>query len=155
MVLPIGYRGPMQRVEATTTLPATAASVFDFVSDLANLPLWMGGVRAAHRTSEGPMEVGATAHVSRVMLGQQIEAPLTVTAWDPPRAVSLSSAVSGVALVASMEIADDGAEACRLTLAMELMAGGLGAFMEPMLAQAAQADVTDSLERLRTHLAAA
>lgn len=154
MVLPIGYRGPMQRVEATTDLPVPAAELFDFVSDVANLPAWMSGVRGAHRTSEGPMAVGATAHVSRVMLGQQVEAPLTVTAWDPPRQVALSSTVSGVALVASMEVDSDGADVSRLTLRMELTAGGLGAFMEPMLAQAARADIADSLARLRTNFGA-
>jgi carbon monoxide dehydrogenase subunit G len=140
----------MQRVERTARLAAPPEEVFAYVSDLDTLSEWQGGVTSAHRTSEGEMRTGATAEVTREMMGNRITAPLLVTAYEPPARLGIASKVSGVEADATLELtaADDGA-ATDLAFAMEIRGSGLTAFMEPMIAGAARGDIEASLERLR------
>jgi uncharacterized protein YndB with AHSA1/START domain len=140
----------MKRVERTARLAAPPDEVFAYVSDLDTLSEWQGGVTSAHRTSEGGMRAGATAEVTREMVGQRITAPLLVTAYEPPRLLGIASKVSGVEADATLELtpAEDGA-ATDLAFAMEISGSGLTAFMEPMIAGAASGDIETSLERLR------
>lgn len=144
----------MKRVERTARLAAPPDEVFAYVADLDTLAEWQSGVTSAHRTSEGGMRAGATAEVTREMLGQRIVAPLLVTAYDPPRRLGIASEVSGVKADATLELtpADDGA-ATDLAFAMEIRGSGLTSFMEPMIAGAAQGDIETSLERLRSRFA--
>lgn len=139
----------MRRVERSATLPATPEEVFAFVSELGNLPRWQSGVISARRTSAGPMGQGATAHVVRDVMGRRVEAPLRVTAYRPPRQLSVQSTVSGVRATATLELtpAEQGTLA---RLAMEIRASGLTAFMEPMIAAGAGGELDASLERLRS-----
>jgi uncharacterized protein YndB with AHSA1/START domain len=147
----IGYRRPMQRVERTARIPAPRDEVFAYVSDLDKLAEWQSGVTGARRTSDGELRVGATALVTRELLGQRIDAPLTVTEYEPPHRMAIGSEVSGVKARATLELtpaADDG-RATDLTFAMEIRGSMLTAFMEPMIANAAGGDIEASLERLR------
>ncbi len=141
----------MQRVERSARVPAPLAEVFAYVSDLDNLGEWQSGVSSARRTSEGEMGVGETAHITREMMGQRIEAPLTVTAYEPPNHLAIESEVSGVRALALLDLAsaDDGA-ATDLTFAMEIRGSLLTSFMEPMIASAARGDLEASLERVRS-----
>lgn len=147
----IGYREPMQRVERTSRLPAPPSKVFAYVSDLDHLPEWQSGITSARRTSEGEMAVGATAHVTRELMGQRMEVPLAVTEYEPPGRLAISSEVSGVKAHATLDLvaADDG-RATDLTFAMEIRGSMLTAFMEPMIAGAAGGDIDASLERLKS-----
>ena len=74
----------MQRVERRATVSATPEQVFAFLADLENLPVWQTGVLEAHRTSDGPMRVGATAHVTASPRTTRIEASRLDTEWFPP-----------------------------------------------------------------------
>jgi uncharacterized protein YndB with AHSA1/START domain len=140
----------MQRVERTARLAASPDQVFAYISDLDSLAEWQGGVTSAHHTSEGGMRTGATAEVTREMMGQRIVAPLLVTAYEPPRLLGIASKVSGVEADATLELspADDGA-ATDLAFAMEIRGSGVTSFMEPMIAGAARGDIEASLERLQ------
>jgi len=143
----------VQRVERTTVVAAPPAEVFAFVAELNNLPAWQSGIASARRTSEGPMGVGATALVIRNLMGQRIEAPLTVTAFEPPRRLTVESTVSGVHATATIEVAPH-AQGATVTFAMEIRGTGFTAFMEPMIASAAAGDIETSLGRLVERFAA-
>ena len=140
----------MQRVERRAVLPATPADVFAYLSDLDNLAEWQTGITEARRTSEGEMGVGATALVTRELMGQSIQAPLTVTEYEPPHRMAIGSEVSGVKAHATLELApiEDGA-ATDLSFAMEIRGSLLTGFMEPMIASAAGGDIEATLARLR------
>lgn len=140
----------MQRVERTARLAAPPEEVFAYVSDLDTLAEWQSGVTSAHQTSDGGMRAGATAEVTREMMGQRIVAPLLVTAYEPPRQLGIASEVSGVQADATLELAPaDGGAATDLSFAMEIRGSGLTSFMEPMIAGAAQGDIEASLQRLQ------
>jgi len=140
----------MQRVEQSARIPAPPSEVFAYVSDLDNLAQWQSGVVSARMTSDGEMGVEATAVVARELMGQRLDAPLTVSEYDPPRRLAIDSEVSGVKAHATLDLApaDDG-EATDLTFAMEIRGSMLTAFMEPMIASAAKGDIGASLERLQ------
>jgi len=140
----------MQRVERRAVIGAPPAEVFAYVSDLDNLAGWQSGVVSARRTSDGEMRVGATALVTRQLMGQQLDAPLTITEHDPPRRLGIGSEVSGVKAQATLDLvpAQNG-EATDLTFAMEIRGSMLTAFMEPMIASAAGGDMDASLKRLQ------
>ena len=139
----------MKRVERRALIGAPPAEVFAFLSNLDNLSEWQSGVTTARRTSDGEMGVGSTALVGRELMGQRVEAPLTVTEYDPPRRLAIGSEVSGVKAHATLDLApiDDG-ESTDLTFAMEIKGSLVTRFMEPMIASAASGDIDASLERL-------
>jgi uncharacterized protein YndB with AHSA1/START domain len=146
----IRYRREMQRVERTARIAAAPDELFAYIADLDNLPEWQSGVTSTHRTSDGELGVGATAHVTRELMGQRMEAPLTVTEYDPPHRLGIGSEVGGVKAAATMELAPaDGGGGTDLSFAMEIRGSLLTAFMEPMIASAAGGDIDASLERLR------
>ena len=140
----------MKRVERRAVIGAPPAEVFAYLSDLENLSEWQTGVKSTRRTSEGEMGVGGTALVVRELMGQTIEAPLTITEYDPPRRLGIGSEVSGVKAHGVLDLApaDDGA-ATDLSFAMEIRGSMLTSFMEPMIASAAGGDIDASLERLK------
>ena len=140
----------MQRVQGSARIPAPPGEVFAYLADLDNVAEWQGGVTAATRTSDGPMGVGSTATVTRQLMGQTLEAPLTVNAYEPPRRIGIGSEVSGVKAQATLDLspADDG-RATDLAFAMEIRGSGLTSFMEPMIASAARGDIEASLQRVR------
>jgi uncharacterized protein YndB with AHSA1/START domain len=150
----IRYRMPMQRVERTARIAAAPDELFAYIADLDNLPEWQSGVTSTRRTSDGELGVGATAHVTRELLGQRMQAPLTVTEYEPPHRLGIASEVGGVKAAAMMELAPaDGGRATDLTFAMEIRGSLLTSFMEPMIASAAGGDIDASLERLRRRFA--
>ena len=140
----------MQRVERRAVIGARPEVVFAYLSNLDNLPEWQTGIVSAQRTSEGAMRVGATALVARELMGQRMEAPLTVTEFEPPRRLAIGSKVSGVKAHATLDLAPAGnGDATELAFAMEIRGSLLTAFMEPMIASAAGGDIEATLERLK------
>ncbi len=150
----IRYREPMQRVEGSARIPASPDEVFAYLADLDNVADWQGGVTSARRTSDGPMGVGATAMVIRELMGQRLEVPLTVNAFEPPSRIGIGSEVSGVRAQATLDLAPaEEGRATDLAFAMEIRGSGLTSFMEPMIASAARGDIEASLERVRANFA--
>jgi carbon monoxide dehydrogenase subunit G len=140
----------MQRVERRAVIGAPPAEVFAYLSDLDNLAEWQTGIVSARRTSDGELGLGSTASVARELMGQRMEAPLTVTAYDPPRHLAIGSEVSGVKALATLDLAPDAeGTATDLAFAMEIRGSLLTAFMEPMIAAAAGGDIDASLARLQ------
>ena len=138
----------MKRVEGGARIEAPPDEVFAYLADLDNLAEWQTGIVTAELTSPGEPAVGTTARVVRELMGNQIEAPLTITAYDPPRRLAITSEVSGVNAVAELDLADAG-DATDLAFAMEIRGSMLTKFMEPMIAGAAKGEVDASLARIQ------
>ena len=145
----------MQRVERTARIGAAPEEVFAYLADLDNLAEWQSGIVSARITSPGDVRVGTTAAVTRDLMGQRMETPLTVTAYDPPRGLVIATDVSGVKAAASLDLspADDGATDLRF--AMEIRGSMLTSFLEPMIAGAAGGEIDASIARIQEHFAAA
>jgi carbon monoxide dehydrogenase subunit G len=144
----------MHRVERTARIGAPPDTVFAYLADLANLPDWQAGVVSAEMTSAGGVGLGSTARVVRQLMGQRIEAPLTINAYEPPTRLVIASEVSGVAATAELELAAADASATDLHFAMEIRASGMTRFMEPIIAGAAGGDIDESIRRVQERFAA-
>lgn len=142
----------MRHVERSGDLPVDPDAAFAFIADLDNLPRWQSGVTGAEQLTDGPIAVGSVARVERSLMGQTIQADLTVTELDPPRRLVLATEVSGMKVdaILTLEPRDGGSHA---TFAMDIRGGGLfGGAMEGMVAGAAEGEIDASLTRLREAL---
>src|SRR6187549_2334383 len=101
----------MKRIERRARIEAPPEALFAYLSDLDNLPEWQTGIVSAEITSGDELGVGTTARVVRDLMGQRIEAPMTVTAYEPPSRLAIRSEVSGVKATAELDMtpADGGA----------------------------------------------
>lgn len=141
----------MQRVERQATIGAPPREVFAFLADLDNLGVWQTGVVSATVATPGEIGVGTRVELIRDVMGQRIQAPLTVTDYVPPSRLGIESRVSGVAARGLLELAAaDGGAATDLRFSMEIKGSMLSSFLEPMIARAAQSDVDASIDRIQS-----
>ena len=140
----------MQRVEGQARIEAPPTEVFAYLADLDNLAEWQSGIVTAHRVDSGEMRVGSSARVARDLMGQRLEVPLTVSDYEPPGRLGITSEASGVKVAAMLDLRplNEGA-ATDLLFMMEIRGSLLTTFMEPMIASAARGDIAASLERLK------
>ena len=143
----------MKRVEREAIIGARPDELFAYLADLDNLDEWMAGIVSAKVTSPGDLGVGSTARVVRALGGHQVEAPLTVSEYDPPGHLVIISEVSGVRVAASLDLQPGAGDATALRFAMEIRGSMLTRFMEPMIAGAAGGEIDATLERLRARFA--
>ncbi|MEX0625588.1 MAG: SRPBCC family protein [Chloroflexota bacterium] len=140
-------------MQRTAQISASPAEVYAFLADPANLPRWQAGIVAAERTSPPPTAVGSTARVVLELMGQQVAADITVREAEPERRLALAASVSGMGIVATLDLAahDGGTET---TLTSEVRAENI--FMAPlerMVTDTAERDLDASLTRLEAALA--
>lgn len=139
----------MRHVEASAEIAAPPDEVFAFLADPANLPTWQTGIISAERTSPDPIGIGSTARVVREIGGQRLAVDVAVTAYDAGRHLVLSSALSGIGVEATLDLAPRN-DATDLRFAMTIKAQNI--FMAPiegMVADGAQRDLEDSVKRLQ------
>ena len=85
----------MYKSEMSIFVNRPLQTVFDYVSNFANIPKWANSVESAELTSNGPLGVGSTYKTVGRLLGLKIEGAVEITRWDPPNLFSYKS-VSGM-----------------------------------------------------------
>jgi carbon monoxide dehydrogenase subunit G len=143
----------VKRIERRARVEAPPEELFAYLSDLANLPEWQTGIVSADITSGDELGVGTTARVVRDLMGQQIEAPMTVTAYEPPGRLAIRSEVSGVKATAELDMIPADGGATDLGFAMEIRGSLITSFMEPMIAGAAGGEIDASIARIQARFA--
>jgi carbon monoxide dehydrogenase subunit G len=143
----------MKRIERHARVEAAPQELFAYLSDLANLPEWQPGIVSAEITSGNELGVGTTAKVVRDLMGQRIEAPMTVTAYEPPSRLTIGTEVSGVKATAELHLTAADGGATDLAFAMEIRGSFITAFMEPMIAGAAGGEIDASIARIQARFA--
>jgi uncharacterized protein YndB with AHSA1/START domain len=139
----------MKRIERRARVDAPPEELFAYLSDLANLPEWQSGIVSAEITSGDELGVGTTARVVRDLMGQRIEAPMTVTAYEPPSRLAIRSEVSGVKATAELDLAPADGAATDLVFAMEIRGSFITSFMEPTIAGAAGGEIDATIARIQ------
>jgi uncharacterized protein YndB with AHSA1/START domain len=142
----------MRRIERSARIDAPPPTVYAFLSDPANLPLWQSGVISSERTSPPPTVTGSTGRAVFEVMGQRMTADTTVREAVPDRRLVLASSVGGFSVVGSLDLAavEGGTE---VTFRSEVKAESI--FMAPLegiVAEAAEKELEPSLARLRTAL---
>jgi len=135
------------RAELTIEIARTPEDVFDYLTEVSNLPSWQSGVHAAHRD-------GDRIHESRHMLGRELSTTLAIEAEDRPRLFAIRALYSPVPFTVRHELEPDGADGTRLHVVGEGDAGLLPGFAAGIMARRAEKQFRKDFERLKRVLEA-
>ena len=108
--------------------------VFEYVTNIDNLPLWAGPVTEAKQTSEGPVGVGTTQTQVAQLLGRRIESSLEVTEYEPNKKFTTKSTSGPIPIEVHYNF-EPVAEGTRLETVGILDAGGFFKLAEPLVAR--------------------
>jgi carbon monoxide dehydrogenase subunit G len=134
------------RVEVTIDIARPPEDVFDFLTDVSNLPQWQSGVHAAELEGEpGP---GATFRESRHMLGRELRTRLRIDEYERPSLFALRALDSPVPFTVRHELEPDGG-GTRLRVVGEGDAGLLPGFAAGIMARRAEKQFRKDFERLK------
>ena len=129
------------RAELAVEIARSPEEVFDYLTDVSNLPAWQSGVRSARRE-------GDRIHESRHMLGRELHTTLEITEEERPRVFELRALDSPVPFTVRHELAPNG-EGTRLTVVGEGDAGLLPGFAAGIMAKRAEKQFRKDFERLK------
>lgn len=131
-------------VTAEVTIEKDARTIWEFMTDPAHEPEWIGGLRTARLQSEPPLATGSRVERVAGFLGKKIEYVNEVTVHDPPHVLEMQSVKAPFPMHITYTVRDDG------TVTNRVQGGGrLQSLMAPMVKRNIQRD----LERLRDLLA--
>lgn len=108
--------------------------VFEYVTNIDNLPLWAGPVTEAKQTSVGPVGVGTTQTQVAQLLGRRIESSLEVTEYEPNKKFTTKSTSGPIPIEVHYNF-EPVAEGTRLEVVGILDAGGFFKLAEPLVAR--------------------
>jgi uncharacterized membrane protein len=122
----------MIKVENSVVINRPVDEVFEFVSNIENLPQWAGPVLEAKQTSDGPIGVGTTQTQVAQFLGRRIETSHEVTEYEPNKKLSTKT-TSGPLPMEVHYILEPAEEGTRVSLVGNVDAGGFFKLAEPIV----------------------
>jgi carbon monoxide dehydrogenase subunit G len=134
------------RVEVTVAIARTPGEVFDYLTDVSNLPRWQSGVRGAEL--QGELRAGARIRESRHMLGRELRTTLEIEELDRPRLFTIRALDSPVPFTVHHELAPNG-DGTLLSVVGEGEAGMLPGFAAGIMARRAEKQFRSDFDRLR------
>jgi carbon monoxide dehydrogenase subunit G len=132
--------------ELSVEIARTPEDVFDYLTDVSNLPKWQSGVHSARRE-------GTQIHESRHMLGRELHTTLEIAEEERPRLFALRAVSSPVPFTVRHELEPSGA-GTRLTVLGDGEAGMLPGFAAGIMARRAEKQFRKDFERLKRLLEA-
>jgi len=134
------------RAELSVEIARTPEEVFDYLTDVSNLPKWQSGVHSAERD-------GSQIHESRHLLGRELQTTLEIEAEERPRLFTIRAVASPVPFSVRHEL-EPSAAGTRLTVVGEGDAGLLPGFAAGLMARRAEKQFRKDFERLKRLLEA-
>jgi len=134
------------RAEVTVDIARTPEEVFDYLTDVSNLPQWQSGVHSARRE-------GDRIHEARHMLGRELNTTLAIEESERPRLFTIRAIDSPVPFSVRHELEPNG-RGTRLTVVGEGDAGLLPGFAAGIMARRAEKQFRKDFERLKKLLEA-
>jgi uncharacterized protein YndB with AHSA1/START domain len=137
--------------EHTVTIERPPSEVFDYLTNVDNLPDWQGGVVDVRKETEGPVRVGTRFVETRRFLGRRLESTLEVTEHAPPQRFSLRVVQGPVQFEVRhvLEAADGGT---RLNAVLEGDPGGFFKIAAPLVAMQGRRQMESDFGAMKTLL---
>jgi carbon monoxide dehydrogenase subunit G len=129
------------RAEVTVEIARPPEEVFDYLTDVSNLPRWQSGVHSARRE-------GSQIHESRHMLGRELQTTLEVEESERPHVFAIRAVNGPIAFSVRHELEASG-DGTRLTVVGEGDAGLLPGFAAGIMARRAEKQFRKDFERLK------
>jgi uncharacterized protein YndB with AHSA1/START domain len=141
----------MVRVEFTVRVKRPPSEVFEYLTDIPNLPEWQSS--AIEASADGPMGIGTRITEVRKFLGRRMESMLEVTEYEPDSRFSLKTLSGPVPFEAhhTLRAANGGTS---LTFVGEGEPGGFFKLAEPLVAKQAERQFKGDFETLKDLLEA-
>ena len=136
----------MIRVELELEIGRPAQEVFDRLADVECVPEWQSSAVSAH--VEGAMGVGARIHETRRLLGREAHTELEVTAFDPPRRLTLRTLQGPVKVDVDHRLESQG-DGTVLHVVAEADPGSILRLAKPVLKRQAEHELRADFERLK------
>jgi carbon monoxide dehydrogenase subunit G len=131
----------------TITIERSRHDVFEFLSDLENIPKWNYAIVETRKTSDGPVRVGTTYRQVR-SLPSRSEETLQVTELEPDRRFSVHGVLGPFEGTLSYEFEEIGGST-RLTNGADLEAHGIKRLAAPIVSGRVRDAVAANLETLK------
>jgi uncharacterized protein YndB with AHSA1/START domain len=139
------------RIELTIDVARRAEEVFEHLIDLDRLPEWQAS--AVESRADEPLARGVHIFECRRVLGKDVHNELEVTAFDPPRRLTLKALKGPVRFTVDHRLAEaDGST--RLEVVAEGRAGRFMKLGEPVLKRQAEQELRGDFTRLKELLEA-
>lgn len=129
------------RAELSVEIARTPEEVFDFLTDVANLPSWQSGVHTARREGDRILE-------SRHLLGRELNTTLGIEEEERPRVFAIKALDSPVPFTVRHTLEPSG-DGTRLTVVGEGDAGMLPGFAAGIMARRAEKQFRKDFDRLK------
>jgi uncharacterized protein YndB with AHSA1/START domain len=134
------------RVELELVIERPAQEVFDRLADVERVREWQASVVRAH--VEGPMGVGSRIHETRRLLGREAHTELEVTAFEPPRRLTLRTLRGPVKVDVDHRLESQG-NSTVLHVVAEADPGSILRLAKPVLKRQAEHELRTDFERLK------
>jgi carbon monoxide dehydrogenase subunit G len=129
------------------TIERSPHDVFEFVSDLENVPKWNYAIVETRKASEGPVAVGTTYRQVR-SLPNRSEETLRVTEFEPDRRFGFEGGLGPFEGTLIYELEEIGGDT-RLTNKADLEARGIAKLAAPIASGRVRGAVAKNLETLK------
>jgi carbon monoxide dehydrogenase subunit G len=134
------------RIDFTIEVERPAQEVFDYLCDVERLPEWQASAIESH--AEGPLAEGSRIVERRRLMGRELTNELEVTAYDPPRRLTLKALGGPVRFTVDHELVEiDGST--RVQVVAEAESGTFMKLAEPLLARTAEEELRKDFARLK------
>ena len=105
---------PELRIEVPIAVPAERA--FAAMTDFANAPQRISGIKRVELLTDGPPRVGTRFRETRVMFGREATETMEVTRFDSGRSYELSAMSCGTLFRSEIRVDPAGPSSCDLTM---------------------------------------
>jgi len=140
-------------VTARVQIARPRAEVAAYMTDPANDPAWIGGVREVRVETPPPLRAGSRVARVAAFLGRRVEYVNEITELDPDRVLDMRSVKAPFPMRVTYSFADaDGPAGGATTVVRNRVQGDPGGFFAlfgPLLAPIVKRSVQGDLERLR------
>jgi carbon monoxide dehydrogenase subunit G len=136
----------MAHAETEITVPRSAPAVYEFLTDLENVPRWIPAVQHVELEKGVAGEPGAEYTATVAAGGGSRSGRLRLESVDPPREMSMRITASPLRIDGRISVADLG-DTARVSVVLDAPTGGLLRLMDGVIEQALR-DALAQLPRL-------
>jgi carbon monoxide dehydrogenase subunit G len=141
----------MPECATTVRIEAPSGRVFDALSDFANAPKRISGIKRVEMITNGAVGVGTAFRETRVMFGREATETMEVTRFEPGRAYELTAKSCGCLYRSELRVNPIGASASEVTMTFNatpqtFIAKAMSFLMKGMMKSCAKAILTDLTE---------
>jgi uncharacterized membrane protein len=143
----------MAKVEESVVIKRPAEQVYNFVTDLKNLPQWEPAITEVEQTSAGELGVGTTYRGVNKMMGMKMKWTSIVNKCEPNKKWS-ETIISGSSRIDEQLSFDAADGSTKFTLAYDMKAGGILKLLSPLIVSTTRKQLRENLGTLKRMLEA-